>query len=312
MAHDYRKNQAIALEYARSIECENVTEDKGKSSSPITEPVSVRPPIKNSVSVPRPIKKLAYVPPPITEPVSVTRTVTWLAPDSAPGPPRLPHLSRHAPSQWERHPYAKMRLKDLGSGHRIAPPHPSQCPECKMDAFVEDCRRVCSSSAASVTPDNEYKGPKLGYKCWIDFKAVDEKPLFQQGILVDDILMFNTNMVDAGQLVVRHSPGPIKVVLEIQKVGKTHDIIYANCGHRPITRFNLAWILALSFRRLAEDKFKRSVKDLRLVGLYSNDSETNWVAIARYKDAPRRPYAGPNFPLLPRSYNGILVSQPRS
>lgn len=60
-----------------------------------------------------------------------------------------------------------------------------------------------------------------------------------------------------------------------------HDILFANCIHRAITRFNLAWWLATHFRILVERGLQERIDDLQLLSLYSPDG-IQWTATARF------------------------------
>jgi len=149
-----------------------------------------------------------------------------------------------------------------------------------MDAYIEDIRlRYCPHSHP-VVPDFEFKGPKPGHPVYVDFHY--EGSGNGRGVLVSDILSFNANMIQPHYKLVRQPPGHIKLTLRIDKVGEVEDILYANCAHRHITRFNLAWLLAFSFKRLAIQKFRLPVENLDLMFLYSADGSSNWIALARY------------------------------
>ncbi|KAJ6566678.1 hypothetical protein B0H19DRAFT_1374147 [Mycena capillaripes] len=240
MPHDYRKNQARALEYARILERRGAV-DYG-------------------------------VPQPNMPPIFVTPSMCrGLAP--------LPTLSDDAPSRWHRHPYAIMHLENYGTGNCPRPPHPSQCAECKMDTFIEAARQEYPN-AVVVVPDIEFKGPKPGAPVFVNFHYEGDR---NPGVLVTDVLAFNARMVQPHYMLVRQPLGPIKVTLRIEGSagGEVEDLLFANCMHRAITRFNLAWVLAFSFRVLAEKTFRLSVKDLALMCLYSRDG-SEWIAVARY------------------------------
>ncbi|KAJ7148333.1 hypothetical protein C8R46DRAFT_1231343 [Mycena filopes] len=203
----------------------------------------------------------------------------------------LPALFPDAPSKSPKHPYARLFLDNVRSGATtFDPPPPAQCPECIADDLLVRTRKQALGlphAHSRIEPDRNTEfnlGPPA-----MAMGAGPVQVTFCQpgnatsGILVDDILGFNANMIRPGDLPVHHGMGgPIKVTLHIEGPYETvDDILYANCAHRSITRFNLAWWLALAVKHLAHDKFRLGTDGLRLRGLHSSDGVT-WTAIARY------------------------------
>ncbi|KAJ7043775.1 hypothetical protein C8F04DRAFT_1229249 [Mycena alexandri] len=248
MPDNYRENQKIALEYAQRID--RPRRDAVDYGVP-PAPHMPRHAHAAHISVP----------------------AAWVAP--AVPRLRLPDLSPDAPSKSRNHPYAMLFLDNLGSGACHPPPPPSHCPECKADAFLESARQKVPN-ALTIVPDTAFKGPKVGAPVYVDFREPGNS---YSGVLLVDILSFTAEMVQPHYLLVRQPAGAIKVTLRIEGYEEVDDIIYANCAHRMITRFNLAWWLALAFRRLAQDKFRHTGNGLRLRGLYSADG-IKWTAMA--------------------------------
>ncbi|KAJ7921150.1 hypothetical protein B0H13DRAFT_1866975 [Mycena leptocephala] len=257
MPDNYRENQAKALQYAAYLER---TEQR---------------PRRNAVDYGVPqihydIPQTVYDPVRNVPPIFVTHAMRRRLPP-------LPDLSEDAPSKWSNHPYAIMQLADFGSGHYSPAPPPSHCAECKMDAFI-DARRKELPYASPLVPDTHFRGPKPGAPVFVDLHYEGSTDI---GVYVSDIISFTATMTQANYMLVRQPLGPIKFTLMIEGVGEIEDILYANCAHRPITRFNLAWVLAYSFRRLAEKTFRRDSRDLALRCLYSADG-SKWTAVARF------------------------------
>ncbi|KAJ7738804.1 hypothetical protein B0H16DRAFT_1729776 [Mycena metata] len=256
MPHNYRENQRIALLYAQRID------------RPRRDAVDYGVP---------PVPHMPRQPPAARN----SAPTAWVAP--AVPRLRLPDLYPDAPSKSPHHPYAMLFLDNLSSGACHPPPPPSHCPECKADAFLERAREKFPNAPA-IVPDTDFKGPKVGAPVYVDFR---EEGSARDGILVTDILSFTANMIQPHYLLVRQPTGAIKVTLhikgseEMDNYEEVDDIIYANCAHRLITRFHLAWWLALAFRRLAQDKFRHTGNGLRLSGLYSADG-IKWTAIAHF------------------------------
>ncbi|KAF7348747.1 hypothetical protein MVEN_01393800 [Mycena venus] len=197
--------------------------------------------------------------------------------------PCLPTLPSNAPSKSRDHPYATLRLEDIGSGnYRPAPPR-SECAECKMDEYIQSLRRQFPQ--APHVPDAVHPNAKLSpvIVC-IDFRYEGSDPTSPHGVLVSDILSFRANMEQPHYMLVRQLSGPIKLKLKIEGVGEVEDILYANCKHRGITRFNLAWVLAFSFKTLAQKTFGLGIDRLELTWLMFYE-DTQWSAHARYAAA---------------------------
>ncbi|KAJ7184855.1 hypothetical protein C8R46DRAFT_1300387 [Mycena filopes] len=244
---DYRENQRIALLYAQNMDR----------------------PRRDAVD---------YGVPPVPHMPRPTQTNRPPNPRATPLRIALPDLSPDAPSKSPKHPYAMLFLDNLRSGATsVDPPLPAQCPECIADRFVERTRKQVPH-APRIEPDTEFKGPALGAPVYVNFCQPANAT---SGILVVDILGFNANMIQPEYLLVRHGMGPIKVTLRIEGYDTVDDILYANCAHRSITRFNLAWWLAIALARFAKDKYQLSAEGLRLRGVYSPDGVT-WTALARY------------------------------
>ncbi|KAF7348737.1 hypothetical protein MVEN_01392800 [Mycena venus] len=171
--------------------------------------------------------------------------------------PCLPTLPSNAPSKSRDHPYATMRLEDIGSGnYRPAPPR-SECAECKMDEFIQSLRR----QFPQAPPRSRRRASQR------QTQSCDR-----------------ANMEQPHYMLVRQLSGPIKLKLKIEGVGEVEDILYANCKHRGITRFNLAWVLAFSFKTLAQKTFGLSIDRLELTWLMFYE-DTQWSAHARYAAA---------------------------
>ncbi|KAJ7142296.1 hypothetical protein C8R44DRAFT_865647 [Mycena epipterygia] len=209
---------------------------------------------------------------PVTQPTIVHRL-----------PPPV-HASRLAPPcQDVLHPYNFQRILAENSGNYVSPRRPqSNCAECKADY----CIQVARSNHANpivVIPDEFYKGPGPGEPTLIQFYPPSRENS-RDGVWLPDILTFRNCIVQPGFKLLAHQPGPLKVALYIDgypKFKKVHDILFANCEHRAITRFNLAWWLATHFRIMVEHGLQESIDDLQLVSLYSPDS-IQWTATARF------------------------------
>ncbi|KAJ7264548.1 hypothetical protein B0H12DRAFT_231283 [Mycena haematopus] len=75
--------------------------------------------------------------------------------------------------------------------------------------------------------------------------------------------------------------GPMTILFHIERAGMFKDVIYTNCPHRTITRFNLASALAQGFIALGNRGPGQPYKPLVLVSLEYDKSLGHWVALAR-------------------------------
>ncbi|KAJ7235733.1 hypothetical protein B0H12DRAFT_1141217 [Mycena haematopus] len=191
----------------------------------------------------------------------------------------LPALRPEAPSLQREHPYAVMRLAKLGSGNNYRPPPPStHCPECRMDDFIAHQRQKFSDQCyPPVVPAGEFGG--LGTAITFQIEGHPTVP----GVFLHHILRFKADIAQGGQTLIRtNGEGPMTIVFHIEGVGMVKDIIYANCPHRAITRFNLAYALASGFYCLGKQVSDGAYKDLTLVSLEYDKYLTQWVALARF------------------------------
>ncbi|KAJ7256788.1 hypothetical protein B0H12DRAFT_1111699 [Mycena haematopus] len=196
-------------------------------------------------------------------------------------PPPLPNIGLEAPSLQPGHPYAHLGLAKRGSGNRLPPP-PSgmHCAECFMDMLVaHQHQKYPDQGCRPVVADNEFRAPRTGQMVVAFVYEGEQVP----GVFLDDIIMFKANIAQAGQRLIRAGEaGPMRVTFHIEGLEKVQDIVYGNCAHRPITHFNLAWALATSLQHIAKQAYGTGQKDLALMSLVSDDSCTEWVALARF------------------------------
>ncbi|KAF7358851.1 hypothetical protein MSAN_01225100 [Mycena sanguinolenta] len=198
---------------------------------------------RNAVDFGSPAKKPTQSTPPVTERLIGRQNA--FDPAFDPGlPPRQEHprhhgippvvafglppvlfLPAHATSLVEKHPHSYLELTPLGSGnHAGAPINPSNCGGCEVDELIEREYTKRTGRPFPVFPV-QYMKPR-GSEVDVPF----------------------SNMKDAHHRLVSHRvENGIEFTLKIEGYAGVKDIIYLNCGHRQVTRFNLVWLLALLF-----------------------------------------------------------------
>ncbi|KAJ7050339.1 hypothetical protein C8F01DRAFT_1179517 [Mycena amicta] len=177
-------------------------------------------------------------------------------------------IHRNAPSKQSDHLYSILHLESFGSGHvhRGAIPDSAECAECIFFAYMDICLPSPRTGSVLMPPDRNQRG------LCIDF--IPNPPLQGQnevGVPLIDFLQFRVDdllkpesklvhqAVDSFQ---PHSPGPLIVefILRDSRGGGrqetlTVDVVYGNCAHRAITRFELGYALATTFKMLVERRF---------------------------------------------------------
>ncbi|KAJ7198673.1 hypothetical protein B0H12DRAFT_580622 [Mycena haematopus] len=197
----------------------------------------------------------------------------------------LPALHPDAPSLRSDHYYRALGLLELGSGNYLPTPPPSHCAECTMDRYISHLyQQKPDRGCRPVVPDSGFHGVKG--EAFVLFSYEAERGCRPRpGVFLPDILGFRANIAQAGQKLIRTGvPGPMLISFEIEGLGKVQDIIYANCMHRPIMHFNLAFALSYAFFRLARFTYSVDPEKLALTSLISMKNCTEWVATARLVD----------------------------
>ncbi|KAJ7458622.1 hypothetical protein FB451DRAFT_1372290 [Mycena latifolia] len=147
------------------------------------------------------------------------------------------------------------------SGNDPNPMHPDDCPECRGDLIVMDAR-LKTGKAPFFTREDEFRGPALGGPNLVPFgHTTPHGAIFP---LVDDILQFRDCIPLPGALLVEHRAGPMKVTLQIDGIHSAEITLFANCQHRYITTFNLAWWLARRLCIFVEHGLQRTTAGLEL------------------------------------------------
>ncbi|KAJ7775598.1 hypothetical protein DFH07DRAFT_86810 [Mycena maculata] len=242
--------------------------------SPVAQPTLYRAPrgANTPLAYDRPL-------PPTT--VAPSQTVHRQAP--------LPSISAAAPSNRDSHPYRLLGLFNYRRDNDHPGPSSSECAECRADSYIVTCSQRFKNPV-QVIPDTHYKGLPPGPKIpiFVDFNTIVKG---DRGVPLMDILYFRDTMASPGVKLLRHRPGPLKVSLTIMRdwpardtvVLSIDDIFFGSCGHRDMTRFNVAWWLAFHFRAIVEHmpEYALKTEDLRLGLLYSPDG-AKWTAVARH------------------------------
>ncbi|KAJ7744072.1 hypothetical protein DFH07DRAFT_777226 [Mycena maculata] len=212
---------------------------------------------------------LAYTRPLPPTTIAPSQTVHQQAP--------LPSISANAPSNRDSHPYRLLGLFNYRHDNDHPAPSPSECAECRADSYILTCSERFKNPF-QVIPDTHYKGlpPEPRVPIFVDFNAIVKGDC---SVPLTDILYFRDTMTLPGVKLLRHRPGPLKVSLTIMRdwpardtvVLSIDDILFGSCRHRDMTRFNVAWWLALHFRAIVEHmpEYALMTQDLRLDLLYS-------------------------------------------
>ncbi|KAK6984049.1 hypothetical protein R3P38DRAFT_2807244 [Favolaschia claudopus] len=193
-------------------------------------------------------------------------------------------ISSSLPSSSPTHPYTIFCLTHLSSGNTQPSPPPHACPECNMDLHIASAQLRHLPHSLSAVDDAARRRTPEDNEYMVTFDTGSFVSV-TYGVPICDILAFRAKLRQPGARILPHDfgTGPITVALikfKRRKRFEIDDILYANCVHRRITRYNLAYTLACSLAELAKNhELNPEAVSLRSIRRKNDD---RWIVDALY------------------------------
>ncbi|KAF7327428.1 hypothetical protein MKEN_00320600 [Mycena kentingensis (nom. inval.)] len=195
-------------------------------------------------------------------------------------------------------PTGSPRLYDYDPPPCAPPTSISPC-HCAMDRHIEQSRAAHSRFHAESPYAQKQQiptplPPAHGHTLVSFHPTPGAYPGRSFGVCMADILEFRSCLVDPDAPVLESDAEDIYITLEAKGYTTLIQKVSANCAHRRISRYNLAYLVAAEYDTfLRQCTFNpaglkesavvvRSVTELRLVNLFSRDGGKNWRVHVAY------------------------------